>query len=519
MDTVLRIESTKQLVTHRAKLMKLHRADPLDEQKNRVSIGSREIATTSEAEHADGTIHTVMHHEIVETFAGILADSTIEQFDVWTSRCRIEKDEVGQILVTPLRINASLGDEPDPMQAPVNLGRYHTSRSALGQAAREIFGPDRQAATLAPVMKYWDEKFPGRGQMPSSEYQRDLLPYLVGAQTAADVAANCFGADNVRADVVKAVAMGKLEALRWALLLWDRSMPVDWAVAHLRQHQERDVLLPDWFELGSPFGKLIRGLDSKSRARLLKRRVREGDWRRGKEGDSWCVRDAMRNYEALLDEMCGPGGLPGVDVELPGHVRTWKEFEDAVNYTCGHTRNELARQSREDSERRRIARAVWFETADGERWLKRRNAAEQRKLIERQKAESERLDKLKKATSTVHSTYVLLVERLAAVSKAGDLRYVVAATQAQLREWSIAMRNCIAGYSADVSQTYTPLVGVYDQDERLVANISIKIDPRSGAAAVHELEIRRGRSYHTRWSSQIHRDLAEVLATAPARCA
>ncbi len=162
---------------------------------------------------------------------------------------------------------------------------------------------------------------------------------------------------------------------------------------------------------------------------------------------------------------------------------------------------------------------LWFETADGERWLKRRNAAEQRKFIERQKAESERLDKLKRETSTVHSTYVILVERLAAVSKAGDLRYVVAATQAQLREWSIAMRNCIAGYSADVSQTYTPLVGVYDQDEQLIANISINIDPHSGAATVRELQIRRGRSYHARWGSQINGDLAEVLATAAVQCA
>ncbi|MFB6724896.1 hypothetical protein ACFCV3_32265 [Kribbella sp. NPDC056345] len=516
MDTVLHIESTKQLISHRAQLTKMHRANPLDEHKNRIKIGSREIATVGEEERSDGTLRTVMHHDIVETYIGILADNAIVHSDVWTSRCRIEKDDMGQILVTPLRVDASLGDEPDPMQQAVNLSRYDISRSTLGSAVREIFGPDREAATLAPVMKHWNERLPGGRGKPSSEHQRDLLPYLVGAKTAADVAVNCFGAGNVRADLVKAVAVGKLEALRWALLLWDPSMPVDWVVAHLRQHQAQGMLLPHWFELGSPFGKLIRGLDSKSRGRLLKRTIQAGDWRHGRDGDWDRVKDALRNYEALLGEMRMPDGIPGVTVEELGPVRTWKEFEYAVNQACSHSRSELARLHEKDSQRRRLARAVWLETADGQRWLERHNAGAQRELIELQKVESDRLSRLKRETAVVHSGYVRLVERLASVSKTGQLRYVVAATQDQLRKWSTAMRNCIAGYSADVSQTYTPLVGVYDQDETLIATIEIKISPRTGAASVRELEIRRGRSHRTRWSSQIHRDLAEVLAPARA---
>ena len=513
-EIVLRNETNATALDQVQRLRQRHRRDPFNTTGNRIKTGNRIIARVTDP--GDESRSATVLYEEIETHLSITISGEITESDTWIDRRRITKETGGAIMVTPLITWPGIdgSEQVDPILAAYPL--MHGARADMKRAARLVLGPDQQATTLAPILQHWTggpaetKKCGARHYAGDPEDYRDMLAIFAGASTAADVAANAFGAEHVRRDLVKAVATAQLPILRLVLTLWDEHMPVDWAIDALTRPTQPDVVRGwTYYNSDALLMRIMAGLDRASRGRLLKRTITTAEWRH--------VADTEHNLRRLVREL-RPFDAPAVQLEpdWPTTARTWKELETHVNYACQQARKRVDDMQTARDEQAAVARAQWLHTAAGAAWVARRRRADAAALAHEQKNAARKLAQLEKEQAAVARTYTSALEtntRLNA-EQADGLRVVIASRQSQLRDWSVQMGNCIAGYDLDIARTHTLLLGVYDDTDDLVANAEIRIGFESEEPSLSQLEVRRGRSHQYEKVRARIEQLIETIAEA-----
>ena len=360
----------------------------------------------------------------------------------------------------------------------------------------------------------------------------DMMPALfIGPKNLKELASRVVGEQNLRSDVLRTFGNANLQQIGAVACLWREGMPVDWAVRFLQMLQDHDKKLLSISEL--PYGALAqyqehlersgrrrnRGgdvvpegmedimkrlpqsgrelhdtssigthlvtlapvlecLDEKSVRRLLMRRL--------SYADVVAIVDAANLVEAQTD----PRFFTLLHEAIP-HCDNWRDLEYRINAhsaRCTDLRNQGKQQLRQEREDRRM---LWLQSPEGQQWNARVEAqVEKRVLRETARAEEE-------AISAQERIAQLREEREQQARRARTLRasmgkvlgaaedilkdlsdeftHTIAKDQQTLVQWGAAMRNCIAGYTADPINTRTLLIGTYDGHE-LVATSEVQLD-------------------------------------------
>lgn len=507
-QTLMNTESSVQLVTHEAKLRKLHKLDPFNTEMNTLELGQRESVVSRQECTADGELVIVLYHERTLTELMITIDGDFEIREQWLSRNLIYKDPQGSTVVQELTLAPELGETPMPHSVPDNIvnmtgvlyrGGPKTFSKEARQAITAGLGKNPKNETLAPIIKHYLDT---KSSYTNTNVGPTLMGMLYGATDAAELAANAFGEHNLRADLTKAVASCQLFHLRQVCALWDQSMPIDWAVAALRYLKEandtttaimyqrqcqrknnyaRFSLLEDtdpgyqFFETlaeNQLDEKILRHLDSPSRKRLLQRKHSSKDARHFSDG--------LDNLANLIEHN------PMLAVELPSSVRNWADLEQQLNNFCAHARAEIDREEQVAEQVQLDLRSQWLETAAGTAWLATRNAAEQKAEARQRALREKELERLAKTQARFHALYLKVTTELADTTFASGFSYQVATQRAQLNEWSRVLHNCIASYDLDPARTHRLLVGVY-QDHTLIANVEIDLDENNNSVEIGQI--------------------------------
>lgn len=505
-QTLMNTESSVQLVTHEAKLRKLHKLDPFNTEMNTLELGQRESVVSRQECTADGELVIVLYHERTLTELMITIDGDFEIREQWLSRNLIYKDPQGSTVVQELTLAPELGETPMPHSVPDNIvnmtgALYRGGPKTFSKEARQAItaglGKNPKNETLAPIIKHYLNT---TSRYTNTNVGPTLMGILYGASDASGLAGNAFGKHNLRADLIKAVGSCQLYHLRQVCALWDQSMPVDWAVGALRYLKEatdttkeaiyqrqrsnshsRFSLLKDT-DPGHQFfetlaenqldEKILRSLDSPSRKRLLQRQHSYKDARHFSDG--------LDNLANLIEHN------PMIAVELPTSVRNWADLEQQLNNLCAHARTELDREAEAAEQAQQDHRSQWLETAAGTAWLATRNAAEQKAEARQRALREKELERLAKTQARFHALYLKVTTELADTTFASGFSYQVATQRAQLNEWSRVLHNCIASYDLDPARTHRLLVGVY-QDHTLIANVEIDLDENHNSVEIGQI--------------------------------
>lgn len=488
---LMNTESSTQLITHENKLRRMHKIDPFDQEGNAIELGKRESVVSRQEVSDAGVMVTTLYHELVLTEMFITLAGDFEVRSQWLHRHRIYKDAIGTTMVQRLVLDPELGETALALDAPSRLtsltGVFSKEAS---QAITAGLGKNPRSATLAPVIKHYvDTK-----RHPNTDQGCTVMRALFRAKDAAGIAANAFGAQNVRVDVVKAVGGCQLSHLRLVLTLWDDTMPVDWAVMALRYlAQAKDDNAQRWYKArrgpearmrfqvleksdpGHDFfdhieesgmdERLLRGLDAPSRKRLLQRQHTIKDTEH--------FNDTISNLTGLITLV---RHMPDLGLVLPTSARNWADLEMQVNNLGAHLRTEHERRELARQEAELDQRTQWLLTENGATWLTKCDAAEQKAQQRRSALREKELAQLSLHQKVLHSLYQSTTDALANTTFPSGFSYQVATERSQLNEWSRTLHNCIAGYSLNVAQTHTLLVGVYER-HTIIANVEILMDP------------------------------------------
>lgn len=514
---VYRRETSSTSIIDEQKLMRMHQRDPFEESRNALPIATVE---TVELVH-DALLGDVLYHQQIETQLCIDIHGRIDTRQEWTLRRMIHRDQYGRLMHTVLPCRPDLDARLETNASTVPLMHVDGLPRNLRSQIKAALGADRSLKSIAPIIEHYAMSNSWRGyaykDIGAVSFVADQLVHvLAGAKSAADIAANMFGSENVRSDVVKAVAQAHLEDLHYVHLLWDDSMPVDWVVNCLRRIKaERDAILANqqaleqWCEydyrkrmlaagLTPPTRRkssidgieqtqnesarlLLSGLDSRSRGKLLRRPLSEKD-------DKHLI-DALRNHMMLTKWIHGDLLLP---VETFDHCDSWADFEHKVNIICNRTRA-LHQEQREQAHQDELdRRGEWLCTPQGLAWAKSRDEAAQRAAAAHAKEHAKRMKLLAEQKAVTSKAYHAFVKKIQDPDwSQHGLSYEVATSNTQLQAWGQTMHNCIAGYSVDVLSSGQVLLAVYDRSRMMIANVQVYISNEDGHLRIGQIEGRR----------------------------
>lgn len=360
----------------------------------------------------------------------------------------------------------------------------------------------------------------------------DMMPALfIGPKNLKELASRVVGEQNLRADVLRTFGNANLQQIGAVACLWREGMPVDWAVRFLQMFQDHDKELLSISEL--PYGALVQyqeHLERSGRRRnrggavfpegmedIMKRLPQSDDELHDTSSigthlvtlapvleclDEKSVRRLLMRKLSYTDVVAIVDAADLVEAQTDPRFFTllheaitrcdnWRDLEYRINAhsaRCTDLKNQEKQQLRQEREDRRM---LWLQSPEGQQWnaqveaqvekkvLRQRARAEEEaistqeriaQLREEKKEQARRARTLRASMSKVLGAAEDILERLS-----DEFTHTIAKDQQTLAQWGAAMRNCIAGYTADPINTRTLLIGTYNGHE-LVATSEIRLD-------------------------------------------